>query len=339
MGRRSLAQDTAEFLTRAFGAVPFSVHEATLAGLPPDRLYRAVRAGSVRRLSSGVYLVATEKEGGTDESIWEAQARHATIGARGAALAIPGCAISVTTAALMQGLPTPQGGIDHGHITDPGGRSGLRRSVHVHSAALPSHHVTFIDGLRVTTPARTAIDIARTTSLPEALICMDAVLRRFIDQDREVGLPLRMAVHDPVLIDMARQRVVEVLEDMHGWPGIRAARRALDLADPAAESALESESRGVLIERGVPRPECGFPIVGADGRTYWADMAWREGRVIGECDGFVKYADHRALYREKLRQEAIENAGSRVIRWTRSDVVRSPDRLAGRVLRALDTNT
>ena len=336
MGRRSLAQDTAEFLVRTFGAVPFSVHEATTAGLPPDRLYRAVRAGSVRRLSSGVYIVAAEQQGGTDESIWQVQARDSTNQALGAALALPGCAISATTAALMQCLPTPPGGIVHGHITDPGGRSGPRRGVHVHSAALPSHHVTVIDGVRVTTPARTAIDIARTTSLPEALICMDAVLRRFIDQDREAGLPLRMAVHDPVLIAMARQRVAEVLEDMHGWPGTRTAHRALDLADPAAESALESESRGVLIERGVPRPECGFPIVGADGRTYWADMAWQEGRVIGECDGLVKYADPRALYGEKLRQEAIENAGSRVIRWTRGDVVRSPDRLVGRVLRALN---
>lgn len=332
MGRRSLAQDTAEFLAGLFGPFPFTLHEATTAGLPVDRLYRAVRAGSVRRLSSGVYLATTERE----EVAWESQARDSTNRARGAALALPGCAVSASSAALVQGLPVPLSGLALGHVTDPGGRAGMRRGVLVHSAALPQHHVTVIDGLRVTTPARTALDIARMASLPEALICMDAVLRRYIDQARECGLPLRMAVHDPALIEAARSRVATVLADMHGWPGTRRAHLALQLADPAAESALESESRGVLIERGVPRPECGFPIVGADGRTYWADMAWREGRVIGECDGLVKYADHRALYGEKLRQEAIENAGSRVIRWTRADIVRSPDRLAGRVLRALD---
>lgn len=336
MGRRSLAQDTAAFLTRAFGAAPFSLHEATAAGLPLDRLYRAVRAGSVHRMSAGVYLVAPDKERATDEVAWEAQARHSTNAARGAALAMPACAISATTAALVQGLPVPLRGLTLGHVTDPGGRSGLRRGVHVHSAELSPHHVTVIDGLRVTTPARTAIDIARTSTLPEALICMDAVLRRFIDETRECGLPLRMAVHDPTLIDAARARVSEALEDMRGWPGTRTARRALELADPASESALESESRGALIVRGVPRPACGFPIEGADGRSYWADMAWRGGRVIGECDGLVKYADPRALYEEKRRQEAIENAGSRVIRWTRSEVVRSPGQLAARVLRALD---
>ena len=125
------------------------------------------------------------------------------------------------------------------------------------------------------------------------------------------------------------------------WNGLPAPERrltgvrGLELADPAAESALESESRGALVTRGVPRPVCGFPIRGADGRTYWADMAWDDGRVIGECDGLVKYADTRALYDEKLRQEALENAGSHVVRWARTEVVRSPDGLAERVRRAL----
>lgn len=334
MGRRSLAQDTADFLFRTFGAAPFSLHEATTAGLPVDRLYRAVRAGAVHRLSPAIFLVSGEKD--QDGASWAAQSRDSILRAQGAALALPNCAVSAATAALLHGLPVPLSGVGLGHVTDPSGSSGLRRGVRVHSAALPQDHVMVLDGLRVTTPARTAIDIARAATLPESLICMDGVLRRYIDQARDGCLPLRMAVHDPDLINAARAHVAHVLEDMCGWPGTRTARRALELADPAAESALESESRGVLIERGVPRPECGFPIEGADGRTYWADMAWRGGRVIGECDGLIKYADPRALYEEKRRQEAIENAGSRVIRWTRSEVVRSPAGLVARVLRVLD---
>lgn len=334
MGRRSLAQETAEFLACAFGTVPFSLQEAAAAGLPLDRLYRAARAGSVQRLSLGVYVVPTQEV--PDEVAWETQTRNSTDRARGAALVLPGSAVSAHSAALVQGLPVPFAGLDLGHVTDPGGRAGLRRGVHIHSAALPDHHQTVINGLRVTTPERTAIDIARMASLPEALICMDAVLRRLIDQTCGGELPLRMAVHDPALVATARARVAAVLADMHGWPGTRSAHLALQWADPASESALESESRGVLLERGVPRPECGFPIEGADGRTYWADLAWRDGRVIGECDGLVKYADPRALYEEKRRQETIENAGSRVIRWTRHEVKRSPDRLAQRVIRALE---
>lgn len=336
MGRRSLAQDTANFLNNVFGSAPFAVHEVSAAGLPLDRLYRAVRAGAVQRLSKGIFIVGDDVA--HSDARWASQARDSIQKARGAALALPNCAISASTAALLQGLPTPLSGVVQGHVTDPKGKNGLRRGVYVHSAALPPHHVRVLDGVRVTSPARTAVDIARASSLPEALICMDAVLRAFIDEARVGLLPLRMAVHDPDLIDAARARVAAVLEDMSGWPGMRTARRAWELADPAAESALESESRGVLIEQGVPRPECGFPIEGADGRTYWADMAWREGRVIGECDGLIKYVDPRVLYEEKRRQEAIENAGSRVVRWTRSEVVRSPGRLAERVLRALDAD-
>jgi len=41
------------------------------------------------------------------------------------------------------------------------------------------------------------------------------------------------------------------------------------------------------------------------------------------------------LYREKLRQEAIEQAGWRVVRWTYNDILRSPLRVVERVVRAM----
>lgn len=335
MGRRSLAQDTAAFLALTFGAVPFSLEDALDAGVPRDRLYKAIRAGAVSRLRRGVYVVPSEAAGREGESPWHIQATHSTNVARGAALALSDCAVSLTSAALLLGLPVPQRGLSLGHVTRPGGKNGRTGGVQVHSAMLPESHVTVLAGLRVTSPARTALDIARTTSLPDALICMDAVLRRYIDHARDGSMPLRLAVHESELIQAAHTHVADVLADMRGWAGTRNARRALEWADPAAESAFESESRGALLEYGVPRPACGFPIVGANGRTYWADMAWRDGRVVGECDGLIKYSDPRVLYEEKLRQEALENAGSKVVRWTRSDIVRSPQRVAERILNAL----
>jgi very-short-patch-repair endonuclease len=164
---------------------------------------------------------------------------------------------------------------------------------------------------------------------------MDAVLRRNIDQASANSIPLRLAVHDPALIQAARLDVEGTLIGMQRWSGTRNAARALALADPAAESPLESESRGALLELGVPTPQCGYPIEGADGRVYWVDMAWHDGRVVGECDGLVKYADPTVLYREKLRQEALERAGSRVVRWTTADIRRRPTQVAARVLEAL----
>ena len=111
--------------------------------------------------------------------------------------------------------------------------------------------------------------------------------------------------------------------------------RALSLADPASESPLESQSRGVVLSRGIPPPICGAPVLGADGVTYWADMLWEDQRVIGECDGASKYTTPDVLWREKLRQESLEQAGWRVVRWTYADIQGNSAPLIVRLRRAL----
>ena len=145
------------------------------------------------------------------------------------------------------------------------------------------------DGLRLTNPARTAIDIARMSTIPEALICLDAVLRRTIEHTLYDATSLRLAVHDHSARQKAFAGVNSVITTQYRWTGVTSASSALRFADPAAESALESQSRGVLIAGGVPRPECGMPVTGASGRVYWVDMLWSQHGVIGECDGAVKY--------------------------------------------------
>lgn len=327
MGRRSLASQTALTLQARLGSTPFTLAEARAAGVTPSQLRAAVAAGTLVHPHRGMYCVA----GPGSPSL----PLDPTIAARAVAHRLPNSAVSHSSAALLHGLPVPRRHESGSHVTLPGSRARVSGTVTLHASPLPVHHATVVGGTRVTTLARTAIDIARSARVPEALICMDATLRRLIDQACGGGLSLRMEVHDPDLIGAAYAHVLEVLEDMRGWPGTRNARRALEMADPAAESALESESRGVLIEQGVPRPECGFPVEGADGRTYWADMVWEDRRVIGECDGLIKYSQPEVLYREKLRQEALERAGWRVVRWTHADIARTPTRVAERVLHAL----
>jgi hypothetical protein len=248
---------------------------------------------------------------------------------------LPGSALSHGSASYALTLPAPLRSLNIGHVTLPGTRPRMSGSVRIHSSPLPSGHVVLLGDLRLTTPARTAIDIARTSSLPEALICMDAVMRRYVDRAREDALPLRMAVHDRDLVTAARHSVETTLVDMHGWPGVRQARTALAWADPASESPLESHSRGVLRAAGVELPLCGFPVEGADGLIYWADMLWEAAGVIGECDGLLKYTEPSVLHREKLRQEALERAGWRIVRWTYADIMRSPSRVVDRVGHAL----
>lgn len=95
-------------------------------------------------------------------------------------------------------------------------------------------------------------------------------------------------------------------------------------------------TRACFLPAGLPRPEVGYPVLGADGRRYWADLAWPDLRVLGEADGYGKYADIAARHAEKDRQEALERAGWRVVRWTWSELDRTPHLVTARVAAALE---
>jgi hypothetical protein len=94
-----------------------------------------------------------------------------------------------------------------------------------------------------------------------------------------------------------------------------------------------------VIESDLPPPRCGVPIVGDNGQIYWVDMVWDEQRVIGEADGAMKYADPEAIVREKRRQEALEGAGWRVVRWGWSEVMPDAGVMLRRLRRALTAPT
>lgn len=115
-------------------------------------------------------------------------------------------------------------------------------------------------------------------------------------------------------------------------------RAALPLVHPAAESPFESWSRGVLIEAAVEVPEVGMRIVGRSVQVYFADMCWPRQRCVGEADGWGKYGASTAQFRQRLtaerrRQQDIEPAGWRVVRWS-SDEPRAV--ISTRVAVALD---
>lgn len=114
--------------------------------------------------------------------------------------------------------------------------------------------------------------------------------------------------------------------------------RAWNFADPRAESALESESRAVLHELGIPAPTLQRVIRTRLG-AFRLDMCWDEERVVGEIDGRSKYFDqqytggqdaHEIHYAEKQRREAVEEDGWQVVRWGKEQV-RRPEQLIRRL--------
>ncbi len=167
--------------------------------------------------------------------------------------------------------------------------------------------VDVLDGLRVTTMERTASDVALSWPTPTALVTVDAVLRRGV----------------------SRSVITKTLQARGPIRGVRRARATLGLATERSESPLESYSRGELVGHGIPRPWVN-PWLRLPAGWVRVDNYWPELGIVGEADGSVKYRDAEpqasptapVLWAEKLRQEAIENVGLLVVRWTADEITR-----------------
>lgn len=346
-----------------FGGRPFAVADALDAQVSEGRLRAAVRVGTLVRVRHGILRVAAAASAEEQEA---ARVRHLTQVRSTMRVLRYRDTVSHASAVAVHGGPHPvlaPIGWWPVEITGPRGRPhgrGWRR--HHDASARP--YLVLVDGLPVTSLVRTVLDVARTRSLPEALIVVDWAMRRVlmtrageygaqtsvggrdpapggVHADRPgiagvVAVAERHCVRLPELVTPVRVELEAALLAEPGVPGCLAAARALAAADPAAENGFESYSRGVLLAGGVPRPEVGYSVMGSDGRTYWADAAWPEHGVLGEADGRLKYTDPRALYAEKQRQEALEDTGWRVVRWTFDEMLNRPDAVVRRVALALD---
>ena len=105
-------------------------------------------------------------------------------------------------------------------------------------------------------------------------------------------------------------------------------------ADPARESAAESLSAGEFRLAGLPHPLCQAAIR-IDFRLLYPDFLWPEFRLVGECDGAVKYASREDLVAEKAREQELWDLGYVVVRWLAREVMLRPDIVVDRVTRAL----
>ena len=177
-------------------------------------------------------------------------------------------------------------------------RSGLR----LRRVALCEADVVDIRGLRVTRVVRTLADACSWLPLVDAVVLLDVALHR-----------RRIRVNE--LSDAAGR--------LHGRRGVARFTRAIALANPAAESPMESRLRMLLILAGLPAPHVQVSI--RDPHNNFAgrvDLYYPDHRLAIEYDG----ASHRdSLVADDRRQNRLQNAGVRLLRFTASDVLRNPD--------------
>jgi hypothetical protein len=298
----------------------FSYAQAIGAGWSPAALRHACRTGQLISLRVGAFQLADLSH--LDE-FEQARWRHAAP-AIGAVLMTPGASASHSTSAVLRGLPllfVPELSC----VSVVPWLTGDVVRVHVHrcTAAPMSMPVGEVACLST---ERTLIDMCREHGAAAGLIPLDFALgRRWTDADTLRGA-----------LDRCRR-----------WPGVRAAREAIAMADGLSESPLESHSRFKFAQFGLPTPELQVSIANEDGEFIGrVDFYWGGSGIVGEADGATKYdgTDPEPLHREKQRQDRLAETGLETFRWGWRDLQRFEivaerfERARGRALRRSHTD-
>ena len=199
------------------------------------------------------------------------------------------------------------------HVLDPGVRMRPTVGLMVHQRT--GAPLQWIAGRLATTPAWTAVEVARQLRRPRALATLDAALGS---------------------MRCTRAEIQNAIVEQRGRRGIVAVRELLPFADGRAESAMESEARLLIIDHGLPLPELQYPILGCDGELWRVDFAWPAARLAAEYESIDWHAGRNEMLRDKTRFGKIQELGWTVIPIVIHDVRREPDRLAKRIATHLD---
>ena len=211
-----------------------------------------------------------------------------------------------------------------------------QRPIVRHCYTLGEHEVVTIEGLRVTSLERTLEDCARFLPADRALAAADSLVAVAAGAGR---LPWGRRLEIEARAADLRRQVEKALARRRGERGVRQARAVVAAMTPLSQSVWESELRRLCLAYGIVAPEPQMPVRTRAGEFY-ADLGWREARLVVEVDGAVKYQDdaERTLRAQEWRERAISDAGFLVIRFTPETVCDGSwvvDRLRGELPRTM----
>ncbi|MGZ4200680.1 MAG: DUF559 domain-containing protein [Thermoleophilaceae bacterium] len=192
-----------------------------------------------------------------------------------------------------------------------------RKGIQVHTSG-PFHpdDITEIDGIPVTSLARTLLDLAEVVPMDHLAKCVEEAMRKRIYDHRAV---------------------FELLERSPGRRGqkpLRAVLTGVVLVDPATRKELERRFQKLLREHRIPKP-----VRNTLAEGYEVDNVWLEHKLIAELDGYENHGTRKAFEADRLRDANLQLAGYRVIRITWRQLTQEPAEIADllhRCLRAAD---
>ena len=348
---------TVNALATQFGCATFTPRDAEQVGVAQHRLWTAVGSGAVYRLARGRYQVVGEHVGLGLSGIAIPPVEAARVRDRVAELAEDGVPAVLGTVSAAQAWTLPTYEVEapaHPVLLVPRHsvlKPGVRRGIHISLRDVDPQHVVVGPGdIPMTSPLLTALHIAARPrlSLPGRLVVLHGGLRRHwelfeVNGARMTSRTLASAMSDvrvrtALLEEMA---VIAAGADIQGpggpqGLGVAAASAwarlefAMRIADPRVETALESLSWARFHEWGLEMPVPQVSLRGASGTLWRVDFLF-EGRVIGECDGAVKYHAGHTAWQEKRRQSDLEAKGYVFVRWTWEELLRQPEAVLARL--------
>ena len=268
-------------------------------GFTDASIRAALKSGSLQRLGRGRY--GRRRPDNSEDRVLALMAGRDDV-------------LCLEAAAVWHGLPLRHR-LEEISVLRPGnGRSRRREGWMVLTGDLPSADVELVGSLRVTTVARTVVDLARLRGLEQALVPWEAA---------------RWRARTGRTLEEFDQGVDLVIDCQARLKGVGLARRARQMASAHSESPMETLSLWHMRELGVPAPVQQFDVLDVAGHCRGTcDFAWPELGVVGEYDGQEKYDRLRrvgespadVVRREKRRQESIEELGWVFARWGKEEL-------------------
>lgn len=278
----------------------FAVGEALIEGATPDRL----RARDLDRSVWGMRSVGPPRNHRERCELFATRLR-------------PDAAVSHTSAALLYRAP-----LDFVferakaiHFTTPlPAPAPHAKGITGHHARLAPGDIRTLNGLNVTSPARTWLDLGAMLDLGDLVAVGDY-----------------LAHHRAAWVTVAELK--SALE-RHGGRGIRNLRRAAQLLSAFSESRPESCLRVLIIEAGLPVPDINHTLVDSDtGKHLRPDFTFREAKLLIEYQG--DYHRSKAQWRNDMsRRSRLEALGWKVMELNWDDL-KNPIELAARIASAL----
>ena len=245
MPRNHAPEHTALVLQQRFGQGPFSYREVVGHLVTAEELRAAVNRGLVLRIRRGEYAV-----GATFASSLAPDVEGLKVKVRAALDVVSGAVVSHHSAAVIHGLP--EVGFPNRRalvsLTRPGDHHSRGEGLAISGSGLLPDEIVEVDGMPITSIARTAVDLARLCGMPNALAITDAAARQMIGRGLGDGEPdvtaLRDAVHDREQVSDVKHVFQTSLRQMRGWKGVGWARLGVTHLNPLRNRSLSQSRAG-----------------------------------------------------------------------------------------------